>query len=79
MAKHNSFRRKDVAGPPSGEPWVYHSLTLLLSLSRRGRSMALNRLIEFLEIENGSLLAPYNALVKFGIRQASIVEGRADG
>src|SRR5205823_12969455 len=65
-----------VAGrPPDGEPWVWHTLALLSSPPWCGMSINCHRLILFLEIEhlqhggneNGSLLAPYAQLVRFGI------------
>jgi hypothetical protein len=87
MSKSISFRRKDVAGPPAGEPWIWHTVTLLRSMAWRGKSQALSRLLEFLEIEhlahggmeNGRLLAPYKALVEFGIRHKSIAAAVRDG
>lgn len=61
--------------PPDGIPWIWHTIELFSSAAWLGRSINCRRLIDFLEIEhlrqggneNGSLLAPYNQLVRFGL------------
>ncbi len=66
---------RKAGGPPVGEGFIWHTSELLTSSAWRTRSIHCARLLEFLEIEhlahggnaNGSLLAPYNQLEKFGI------------
>jgi hypothetical protein len=75
-----SRKARPGAGPPEGESWVWHSLTLLESPAWRARSLDCIRFLEFLEIEhlrhagteNGMLAATYNQLVAFGIRRHRI-------
>jgi hypothetical protein len=87
VGKQVSFRRSDVAGPPDGEAWVWHTATLLRSAAWRGKSVPLGNLIEFLEIEhlqhggaeNGSLVALYADLVRFGIGRRHIAPAIKEG
>jgi hypothetical protein len=80
VAKAISFKRRDVAGPPDGEAWIWHTITLRASLAWRGKSAELALILEFLELEylrsagqeNGVLVAPYDDLVQFGLRRAKI-------
>lgn len=68
--------------PPDGISWLWHTIELLSSPAWRGQSINCRRLIEFIELEhlkhggneNGSLLAPYNQLAKFGIGRRLIHE-----
>jgi hypothetical protein len=73
--------KKRAAGrPPEGEPWVWHTLSLISSPAWRARSINCARLLEFLEIEhlrhggneNGLLLAPYTQLIEFGVTRRLI-------
>lgn len=85
--KSISYRRGDVAGPPDGEPWVWHTITLLMSPAWRRRPVALVMVLDFLEIENmrhggyenGNLLAPYDDLVRFGLCRESIAAAIHEG
>jgi hypothetical protein len=78
--KKTSFKFGDVAGPPDGEPWIFHTLRLRKSMAWQRRSDDLKILLEFLENEhmahggreNGNLVAPYDDLVAAGIRRANI-------
>jgi hypothetical protein len=87
VRKRISFKRSQVAGPPSGEAWIWHSVTLLRSMAWRRRPIGLMRLLDFLEIEhcahggnqNGDLLAPFDQLVKFGIRRQDITKTIKEG
>ena len=47
-----AIQRKARSGhPPEGEPWIWHSLSLISSPAWRARSINCARLIDFLEIE----------------------------
>jgi hypothetical protein len=69
--------------PPTGEPWVWLTRELLASPAWQSLSINARRFLDFLMIEhmrhagkaNGSLLAPYNQLERFGISRRLI--GRA--
>ena len=68
--------------PPDGAAWIWHTIDLLSSPAWLTRSINCRRLIDFLElehlrhagVENGSLLAPYTQLVRFGITRRLIAE-----
>ena len=47
--KANSFRERDVNGPPTDDAWIWHSAALRFSPAWRGRSVALIRLLDLLE------------------------------
>ena len=86
MAKRVSFKRKSVAGPPKGQPWVWHSAELRASPAWRGRSMKCVRLLERLELEhmanagleNGRLIVSYLQFVEFGIGRRLIAPAIAE-
>jgi hypothetical protein len=75
MAKRISFKQKHVAGPPDGEPWVWHTAELLVSRVWQTCSRSCVRLIDRLELEhmahagkeNGRLSVGYGQFVDFGI------------
>jgi hypothetical protein len=86
VAKKVSFKREKVSGPPDGSSWVWHTLDLLTSDAWVGRSFAVCRFIEFLEVEhlrnagleNGNLKAPYDQLEKVGIWRRDIAKAIQD-
>ena len=79
MAKR---RRKDYTAPPTGELWAWLSLELLASIAWRRASQHCRKFIEYLILqhfdhgrnENGNLMATYDQLRPWGIRQVLIHE-----
>lgn len=75
-----SGRAKRAAAPSRGEPFVQLTRELLCSPAWRGMSINCRRLIDFLLCdhmnhagqENGSLKAPYDQLVIFGLTRSEI-------
>ena len=89
--KANSFRERDVGGPPTDDAWIWNSAALRFSAAWRGRSNNLKILLDLLEEEllrrgrhtNGDLMALYDDLMRRGISRrhitATIAEGVARG
>jgi hypothetical protein len=73
-------KRREWAGPPEGEPWVWLTRELLVSDAWRSQSGHCFRLITFLLLdraahagrENGRYMATYDQLVAFGISRRKI-------
>src|SRR3954468_6475690 len=87
MAKSISFKEKHVAGPPKGQPWVWHTAEMRASLAWRGRPIKLIRLMERLEMEhmahagkeNGRLKVSYGQFVEWGIPRRFISPAIKEG
>src|SRR5260370_25325110 len=87
MSRKISFREKRVGGPPEHSAWVWHTHELIRSPAWRGASLALRRLLDFLELEhlrherkmNGSLMALHEDLVKARIGKGQIRQTIAEG
>ena len=87
LPKDNKERQRSVRSPPEGEPWVFHTLSLLNSDAWKYRSVTLARLLDFLEIEhlahggsqNGFLAAPFNQLEAYGLARRLISKAIQEG
>jgi hypothetical protein len=75
--KSISFRRGDVARPPSDQPWTWKSVEMHQAPAFRKMSTACAEVVRFLEIEylnsggtdNGRLKAPYRQLAEWGLHR----------
>lgn len=71
---------RKVMAPPEGEPWAWHSKSMLESPAWQALSINARRFLDFLEIEhmahggaeNGRLRATYDQLVRFGLTRELI-------
>ena len=80
MSKMISFKEKHIAGPPSGQSWVWHTADMRTTEKWRKMPLTCRRLLDRIELEylaharqeNGRLKIAYSQFEEYGISRRSI-------